>query len=332
MNGLELKNSVLSENSIFSTLNAAEIARIAGQVELVNFAAGETVFTIGDEATNMYIVVSGDISVIKSDDYGNSREIAKIIKGDNLGEMDMISGIPRNVTALADTPLVLLRFPAPPLTFPRFLSDNPGPGSKILYAFIGDIAERTRAANDVLKENSPHIQELRHQIYEDKLTRLYNKTFLEENLPLKLGANAQPVTLMMIKPDNFKQVNDQAGHDAGDKLLVHLAALLPGILPPDSLLVRYLGNEFALVLSGCGPKGARALAKTIRQFYNALDVSRYFPVDDFQLTVSIGIAVFPAHAGNAADLIEQAHQLPLIGRERGGNLILTPEDLAERKI
>jgi diguanylate cyclase (GGDEF)-like protein len=217
------------------------------------------------------------------------------------------------------------------MSFRGYLEDHPATGSHILFAFIADIAERTRKANSLLKENSPQIQELRRQIYEDKLTNLKNKTFLEEQLPSILASAQGKTSLLMFKPDNFKQINDTSGHEAGDNLLVHLAHLFPSILPKDALLVRYAGNEFAIVLAGKGKDSAVEMANKIKEVYNTLDVSRFLNVPGFHLTVSTGIAVYPVHAKNAAALIEMAHALPLIGRGQGGNRILFPDDNPENK-
>jgi diguanylate cyclase (GGDEF)-like protein len=332
MNILENNSGIFSAHRIFSALTESEASEIASHMDTLFADTGQIIFSSGDEARAMYIVVSGKISVLKTDDYGNQREIAKIVTGDNLGEIDMITGTPYSVTAIAEMPTNLLLFPPRPWTLQKYLEQNPAVGSKILYSFISDIAERTRTANELLKDNSPHIRELRRQIYEDKLTFLFNKTFLEENLPLLLRGKENSVSLLMIKPDNFKRVNDVAGHEAGDNLLVHLAALLPSCLPENAILVRFIGNEFALMMPDTDAPAAEKTAETIRHFYNTLDVTKYLPEEGFHLTVSVGIAVFPVHAKDAAGLIDQAHQLPLIGRERGGNLILFPEAITERRI
>lgn len=332
MNVLEQKNGIISAHPIFSSLTGAEITELSGQLDTIQFNEGDTIFSSGEKCRSMFLVISGIISVLKTDDYGNSREIAKIIQNDSLGEIDMITESPSSVTAIAETASVLVAFPPSGKTFLQYLQDSPGTGSKILYACISDIAKRTREANDLLKENSPHIQELRRQMYEDKLTNLFNKTFLEENVPLWIKTKKAPVCLMMIKPDNFKQVNDTMGHEAGDKLLVYLAELLPANIPAGSILVRYIGNEFALLLSGSEVEECTKTAEKIRDFYNRLDVSAYLNEEGFHLSVSIGIALFPFHAEDSSTLIEKAHQLPLLGRSRGGNQILFPENIPERSI
>ena len=318
--------SILPKTKIFSSLRGSELAEIVALSDTLMFEAGDTVFSFGDQSECMYIVISGEITVFKPVAYENSREIAKLIAGDSLGELSMISGGHQSVTAICDTPAVLFRFPAEGRSFRDFLEQFPEIGSRVLFSFITDIADRTRRANELIKENSPHIQEIRRQVYQDKLTGLFNKTWLEENLPEEIKRESGEISLLMMKPDNFKEVNDTSGHDAGDNLLAHIARLIPAILPRNLQPVRYLGNEFAVIYPGKGRSESRELAEQIREFYNTLDVSRYMPNLEFRLSVSIGIATCPAHQADAETLIDKAHRLPLEGRARGGNMILFPED------
>ena len=330
MNALEEKQKVLAAHSVFSHLSADDLAKIAETAVIIEYAPDDIIFRAGDGAACMFIVASGEISIQKSEMYEASTEIARLVAGDSLGELDMIAGSTRTVMATAATELTVVRFPPEEHIFRSWLEFYPDIGSRLLFAFIADIADRTRKANTLLKENSPQIQELRRQIYEDKLTGLKNRAFLEEQLPAIIAsAKDEETSLLMFKPDNFKQVNDHAGHEAGDTLLVILARRFPSILASDILLIRYAGNEFGLVLKGCGRKGAVGMAEKVQAFYNELDLSSFLPVSGIHLTVSTGIAIYPEHAGNAKTLIEKAHELPLIGRARGGNKILFPEDAAE---
>ena len=203
---------------------------------------------------------------------------------------------------------------------------HPEVGARLLHSFLKVTAGKIRNANALLKDNSPWVQELRNQVYGDKLTGLYNKTFLEERLPEYLKVGKNPVGLLMVKPDNFKYINDTYGHEAGDQALVVMAGRLRKHLPEKGVAVRYMGNELSALLPGAGRKEALAAAKGIQDMLVGLDLSQQTAGNPFKLSVSIGIAVFPDHAAKAVDLIAKAHELPLIGRERGGNKILFPED------
>jgi diguanylate cyclase (GGDEF)-like protein len=167
---------------------------------------------------------------------------------------------------------------------------------------------------------------MRNQVYGDKLTGLNNKTFLEEKLPTFLRNPSEPVSLLMIKPDNFKFINDNFGHEAGDQALVVIGSKLFKYLPDADIVVRFMGNEIACVFIKTNRELALEKANSIKDFMNTLDLSAITEGKPFTLSVSTGIAVFPDHANNAEELIAAAHELPLLGRERGGNKILFPED------
>lgn len=325
MDEFDVKRRAFASHPVFSGLPASDIDEMADETTLEEYPANAGVFSTGDPGSCMYIVVSGEISVLKTGEYVEGVEIARLVQGDSLGELDMISDSRRTASALAATDVTAIRFPPGGTSFKAWLDAHSDTGSRVLYSFISDIAERTRNANALLKENSPQIQKLRRQIYEDKQTGLHNRVYLEEQLPLAIvSTKTGNASLLMFKPDNFKAVNDSAGHEAGDALLVQLALRLPSILPVGGILIRYAGNEFAIVLKEAERNEATRMAETVKSFYNDLDLSSFLPVKGIRLTVSIGVACFPEHASDAMTLIEKAHALPLEGRAQGGNRILFP--------
>ena len=179
----------------------------------------------------------------------------------------------------------------------------------------------------MVRENSALIQELKRQVYGDKLTGLYNKTYLEETLPGLMKNRSEPVGLMLMKPDNFKYINDTFGHEAGDDTLKIMAVALNHFMGERGTVLRYMGNELGVILPGYGRVECYEEAQKILGMFNNLDISGAVKTGDVQLSMSIGIAVFPGHADISDELILLAHELPLAGRAKGGNVILFPEDI-----
>jgi diguanylate cyclase (GGDEF)-like protein len=100
----------------------------------------------------------------------------------------------------------------------------------------------------------------------DSLTGLANRRRLDEALIETLAKPLSvPVTLCLLDLDHFKSYNDRYGHLAGDALLRDIAVAWRPLVPPDALLARLGGEEFALLVSGAAPSAAEAAAERIRR-------------------------------------------------------------------
>ena len=329
MSDIKEKITLLSRAELFKPCEREMVEQIAEFCSLCKVPKNTTIFKTGDPGNSLYIVKSGEISVIQHIQHmeiQQEHEIARYSEGDSFGEVDMLMNTQRNAEARAVEDSEILRFPREDKTLQDFLLASPPVGAELLRLFMQVAAARIRRANALLKENSPWVQEMRAQVYGDKLTGLYNKTFLEEQLPSYLGNPSEPVSLLSMKADNFKFINDTFGHEAGDQALVAVGAALSKHVLAPGVVVRLVGNEIACLFPGTSKEMALERAQSIRSLLNSLDLSAMTEGKPFNLSISIGIAVFPNHAKTAESLIACARELPLLGRERGGNKILFPED------
>jgi diguanylate cyclase (GGDEF)-like protein len=152
----------------------------------------------------------------------------------------------------------------------------------------------------------------------DLITGLPNRQYLMDYLARiseKASKTNEPFALMFIDLDNFKKVNDGAGHDAGDELLRHIATYLSGIhenskefRPSAGILnvsARIGGDEFLQVVPGISTETEAAIAaqKVLDNFHSqALD--RF--IEKYKVGLSIGVALFPYHSANYNVLIKYA--------------------------
>jgi diguanylate cyclase (GGDEF)-like protein len=322
----EAKISRLAEADLFSSFHDDELGIIADYSEYQRLDPDTPVFRAGNPGEALFIIDAGEVVISKQDPDGKAIDIARFLTGDCFGELDMLTGSARTASALTNTNTGLLRFPRRGTAFKDILSEHPAISARILHKMLVKIAGRIRKANSLIKENSPLIQELKKQVYRDKLTGLFNKTYLEEELSRYLAKRNARAALLMFKPDNFKLINDTYGHEAGDRALQIMARELDHLLTGGETAIRFLGNELAVLLPGDGQPEALKRAREIQEAMQNLDLCELTGGELFRLTVSIGIAVCPKHARTADKLIDRAHALPLIGRERGGGQILFPED------
>ncbi|MDA3938736.1 MAG: GGDEF domain-containing protein [Spirochaetia bacterium] len=324
-----LKETLLKDTDLFSSLLGHEIELIVRNSEFHNYKINDPVFSKGDPGNSLYIVESGEVVVQKEDDNNNMTDIARFLPGDCFGELDLFTETPRIASAFASAKTRLLVFPEDGTGFSSLLKNQPGLSALILHKILVNIAGRIRRANDLVKENSPLVQELRKQVYRDKLTGIFNQTYLSERIRELINKNAEGFALIITKPDNFKNLNDTYGHDAGDMAIRILARRLREFIGDDSRTARYKGNAMAVLLPGATKEEAGTLAKDIRAFMIKLDVSEACKGSRFDITASIGISMYPDHGKDAEELLSLTHELPLLGRCRGGNMILFPEDAGE---
>ena len=325
----ERKASLLKQADIFSSLPGPEIEVIAGSSDFHDYRTDAPVFLQGESGNALYIVESGEIVVQKEDESNQKTDIARFIQGTCFGELDLFTETSRIASAFASTKTRLLVFPKSGTGFKEFLAEHPDLSARILHKILVGIAGRIRRANTLIKENSPLMQELRKQVYRDKLTGLFNQTWLIEKMRELVGKKSSFFSLLIIKPDNFKALNDTYGHEAGDKAIRIMARRLRDFIGDDKKTARYKGNAIAVILIGSSKEDTYNQALLIREFMKNLDVSGATGGKEFPITASIGITLFPDHGMKAEDLVFKTHELPLVGRRRGGDLILFPEDAGE---
>ncbi len=130
----------------------------------------------------------------------------------------------------------------------------------------------------------------RRMALKDPLTGLSNRRSLfqsMERLFAKAEVESQPLSLMIIDIDLFKQVNDQFGHQAGDKVLKHVAAMIKNRLRQKDIVARIGGEEFLAVLPDTRPEGAIQLAEELRQAL--VDKPLDYKGQEIGVTISIGL-------------------------------------------
>ncbi len=321
--GLPPAAEVLSSASLFSTFDRNELAYLAEKSEFASYEDGSPVFASGDLGDRLYIVASGSVVILSPED---ESVLAEFVPGDTFGELELLTGTMRNADARAAGSTGLLAFPSGGASLKDALSDRPEVAARILRSFLLVVAGRTRKSNALVKENSPWVRELRRQVYGDKLTGLLNKAYLEENLPKLLAGPSARLALVMMKPDNFKEINDRFGHEIGDAALVLMAGELDRAVGQEGTAVRYNGNELAAVYPGRDRAASLETARALQARFSALDLSGLTGDPALRLSMSFGIALCPEHGSDAENLVKASAPLPLTARARGGSLILFPED------
>ncbi len=146
---------------------------------------------------------------------------------------------------------------------------------------------------------------LRDKASHDELTGAFNRAYLDPTLPELLTLSLQsatPLALAMIDLDHFKEVNDRFGHAAGDEVLRRFGRHARAALRGSDLVSRYGGEEFCVVLVGCGADAARQRISRLLDTLMAESFAPDFP-DLRGVTFSAGIAVYPEDGVRGPDLM-----------------------------
>jgi diguanylate cyclase (GGDEF)-like protein len=154
--------------------------------------------------------------------------------------------------------------------------------------------------------------------HDDLLPLLRRKNFDQDLLRFLADAESEskPVALLMIDVDHFKDVNDRYGHPIGDDALKSVAAVVRHIVSGKGRAYRYGGEEMAVLAVNLDTGEATALGERIRK-----EIEREQRTSKaLTITVSVGIAMYPAHADNAKALVESADGALYRAKEDGRNL------------
>jgi len=153
-----------------------------------------------------------------------------------------------------------------------------------------DITDRKRA-EDALRKSEERYRELS---IIDGLTHLYNSRYFYLQLKIETersNRHGQPLTLLLLDLDNFKQFNDAHGHIEGDHVLLRLGQVIKRCIRQTDSSYRYGGEEFTIILPMTTSKAAAVTAERIRSEFKK-EVFSPPPGQDIHKTVSIGVAQF----------------------------------------
>ena len=165
--------------------------------------------------------------------------------------------------------------------------------------------------------------QLRDQTIRDPLTRLFNRRYLMDTLRREISRArrlAQPVSILSLDVDHFKQFNDNHGHDAGDTVLRAVGDCLETGFRNEDFACRFGGEEFIVVLPNASPENAFRKAEEIRGKIESI-VVRYLDRNLPRISVSIGVAAFPNSGDHPEALIRAADEALYAAKANGRNCV-----------
>jgi two-component system cell cycle response regulator len=175
-----------------------------------------------------------------------------------------------------------------------------------------------------LTDGEQSYQTLRQLALTDRLTGLYNRHYFAEELNKQFVLTHRyntPLSCIMTDIDFFRDVNTRYGHPAGDWVLQEVAGLIKNQMREGDIVARYGGEEFVILLPMTDLNGAAELAERLRMQVEER-VWEHPSHGKMQITISFGVALFPAPYINAADqLVECADKALYEAKNNGRNRV-----------
>lgn len=165
----------------------------------------------------------------------------------------------------------------------------------------------------------------------DGLLRIFNRRHVEEHLAREFERASRyggEFSVLIVDVDHFKMINDEHGHQAGDKALVQFADLVKSVIRSVDMLGRYGGDEFIILLPETGLDGAIAIAERIRAVI--ADQLRVEEDPNRQITASIGLSTYPDEGvETVAEFLARADRALYLAKETGRNRVCTHLDVRQ---
>ncbi|MGB5245105.1 MAG: GGDEF domain-containing protein [Woeseia sp.] len=197
--------------------------------------------------------------------------------------------------------------------------------------------------NIALPDDESHIRDVfhiltyrqRYELLKDELMRepmtgLFNRKFFNDNLPRELHRAKRldhQLNVMLVDLDNFKQINDRYGHQAGDEVIMLLAQAMKVSFRAADIPCRYGGEEFAIILPDATTDSAMIAAKRLRQKLADLCHAADLPLPAGIVTFTAGIASYPADASTPDELVRIADSRLYAGKRAGRDRVVSADAL-----
>ena len=201
---------------------------------------------------------------------------------------------------------------------------SPIRNQKIFLGFICTCFQESTDINQELRDSLTEISDrsavafsnaiwenkLFHQAHYDALTTLPNRHLFQDRLEQAIERakrNDLNVAILFIDLDRFKNINDSLGHTVGDELLIEVAKLLLKCVRAYNSVARFGGDEFTVIISDVNDQEVKVQTERLARRIHEL-MSEPIVINDrkFNISASIGIAIFPGDADNINDLLKNA--------------------------
>ncbi len=175
-------------------------------------------------------------------------------------------------------------------------------------------------------QNARYLDHVRQLAYLDGVTGIFNRRYFELRIAEELARSSRhslTFSVIMADIDHFKQLNDEFGHLLGDVVLRQISEILSQQLRKSDVLTRYGGEEFAIITPETSLESALAVCDKLRRVIE----SWHFPGVPRSVTISAGVAEYPAQGSTRDELVKAADEALYAAKQAARNRVYTAQAL-----
>lgn len=281
----DYQRTLLAGLTLFRGVCAKDVTALLRKCQRTDIAAGEILLSPGHVNENVFVVLSGRLNVHVGSP--EAAVLATMDVGDCVGEMSIIEDRDPSAYVIAAEASHLL------VIHQSVLWEFVNASHDFCKNLLVILSERVRSHNHYIADSFGNLQRIERTASTDALTGLSNRHTMEDIFPREVKRcvnDALPVSLIMIDVDSFKTFNDNFGHVAGDRALSAVGNVLRTHFRPRDLLVRYGGDEFAVLLPGVEIREATAIAERVRSAVSGTTATGADSLIQIPVNVSLGVA------------------------------------------
>lgn len=293
---------------LFQNVAAANLQQLLKDFRACELERGEILLSPFNRNHFLYMVLSGHLTVYLGS--LDNQPVSTLHPGDCAGEISFIDSDHPSAYVVASEPTTVLRLHREALI--GLFEHSP----QVMQNLLAVLCERVRQGNRIILDTEQNANI-------DTLTGLFNRRWLEhiyDRESTRCAFNEQPMCMLMLDVDHFKNYNDEHGHLAGDYALCLVAHTLRSQLRPKDSMARYGGEEFVILLPEIAIDEARRIGNRLRQSLEQI-ASFYSPVGVLPgVTVSLGLAEMDVQE-NLPSLILRADSALYQAKQKGRNCL-----------